>query len=167
MIEPKKIICIFDTAIDHAAASTPDPVTQKMPLVEYSRSRDLAVISSFFIPGELPTYFTVQPLSRAQMNGPMARCTTDQERAVQAFTWGVIAIEGMVDNNGQPVQKWAPTGVQGDRPYCTASDMEAISPAEVQEIGSVIYQLSFLPRKMHGKLQPPHTSLELLDRMAR
>jgi len=167
MNEPRKIICIFDPAINQESAGIADPVTQKIPIVEYARGRDMDVIVPHLIPGTVPVVFVIRPLSRAQMNGPIARCTTDYERAVAAFTWAVVAVENATDTNGQPMAKWAPTGVQGDKAYCTTSDLEAFSPAEVQEIGTVAYQLSFLPRSMWNKLQPPSTSLELLARTGR
>lgn len=165
MTEPKKIICLFDTAINLATADTADPATQKIPLVEYAKTRDMAVITPHLILGNLPTVFLIVPLSRAQVNGPVARCSTDHERAVMAFVHGVVAVENAPDANGQIVNKWAPTGVVGDKFFCTQSDMEFFSPAEVCEIGSVIYQLSFLPRRLWSKLQPPSTSLEILARM--
>jgi hypothetical protein len=160
-----KIICAFDSAIDFAAANTLNAEKQVTPLHEYVNTRDYKSIEPCIKPGELPTEFICRRLSRSFMNGQMARVTNESEQAVLAFSYGVVGILGMKKEGASEPIEWAPTGRNGEAEYCTRDDLEAVSPAEVQEIGGVIYQKSFLPQSMQRQLRLWRTSVELVARM--
>lgn len=159
-MEPKKVMCWFDTAIERRAmVALPDGT---IPLRKYINTRDEKDIVDYLIPGVTPTRFNINRLSRAVMNNTVLKEPSEQEKNRLCFTYGVLGIEGVVLDDGR-VTNLAPSGVVGDMRYWTQADLEQLSPAEVQEIGFVVYQYSFLPTKMYGNLQPLAGSVALLE----
>jgi hypothetical protein len=158
----RKVITVYDTAIDFCRASQSDDKTGIAPLSAYIDSRDISAIEPFIIPAELPTYFTIRPLSR-ELTRRIARVSTNEYSDHElAFQHGVIMVENHVDDGGRSIPSWKPTGISGDRNFITEEELSLFSIAQVDEIGSVIYQLSFLENKSCKRLRLPRTSRELL-----
>jgi hypothetical protein len=156
MNKHSKIITVYDTAIDHGRASAPDK-DGKIPIVEYSNRRELAIIEPYLIPAESPTIFTVQNLSR-EMTRKIARFSSNEYQNNElAFQYGVVSVENHVDNDGKLLPTWKPTGE-----FITEDELALFSPAQINEIGGYVYSKSFLERKTWSKLHLPRTSQELL-----
>jgi len=159
---PNKIIVSYDTAIDHAAAARPDKQTGKSPLEDYILTRDLEVIKPFLLPAEQPTYFNIKPLSR-QVARRIARAQVNEfDSHTLAFQYGVQSVENHVDDSGNLIPMWKPTGMVGVDSIVTEEELNLFSLQQICEIGSVIYQLSFLDSRTCKKLQLPAGSRERL-----
>lgn len=156
-----KIIVSYDTAIDHARACVPGN-GGKSPLDVYIETRDLAIIQPFIIPAETPTYFNIKPLSRALARRIARAQINEFDSHTLSFQYGVTSVENHVDDSGQLIPLWKPTGVVGEQSLVTDEELDLFSLGQVREIGSVIYQLSFLDHKSCKKLQLPLGSRERL-----
>lgn len=164
-----KVITVYDTAINFDKATIIDPVTKKSPLNEYIATRDFSKIEPYLITGELPTIFHVARLTREMVRRISRIDVNDYTRAEFAFQYGLVRVENHVDDEGKTYPEWKPNGLQSfaGRTETVVSDeeMNVFSVAQVTEIGSVIYQISFLERKMQGRLQLVPTSRALLAAM--
>jgi len=161
-----KVICTFDPALDvHRAGN--DQSDGSNPLLDYVKTRDYSLIAPYIRPGERPTIFTVESISRAVMHGRVARANSEYDRYMLSFQYGVQCVEHLIDSDGQLIPQWSPSGLAGHERYCTQDDLERFSPAEVQEIGSVAYQCSFLPARIHAKYALPYGSIEILTRLTK
>lgn len=165
MDKPRKIITAYDTAIDFARATVLDSKSGKVPLAEYISAREYSVIEPFLLPAEMPTIFNIQILSRELVRRIARFSTNEYSNHEVAFQYGVVSVENHVDDEGRLIQNWKPGGVANGAPYITDDELNLFSVAQVNEIGAVIYQLSFLERKTHSKLHLPRTSRELLEAM--
>lgn len=165
MDKPRKIITAYDTAIDFDRASKLDAKTNRVPLVEYINTREYSVIEPYLLPAEKPTVFYAQTLSREIVRRIARYSTNEYSNHEIAFQYGVVSVENHVDDTGRLLANWKPGGIANNAPFITDDELNLFSVAQVNEIGSVIYQLSFLERKTHNKLQLPRTSRELLAAM--
>ena len=165
MEQLRKVITCYDTAIDFARAGALDPNTKKVPLAEYIANRDYSIIEPYLLPAELPTVFYIKTLSRELVRRIARLSVNEYTNNEIAFQYGVASVENHVDDGGRTIPNWKPSAVVNNAPFVGDDELNLFSVAQVNEIGAVIYQLSFLEKRMHGRLQLPRTSRELLAAM--
>lgn len=136
------VISVLDEAID----------TESMPIetmIEYSEKRDLKLIAQHMLPGKQPTKYHVRAVPHSLWESYVcAGGEHDEIRFRRAFICGVVRIENRIGDDGVSMP-WLPTKALNDKITIMTEDEcnDGFSPAEVLEIGSVVYKHSFLHRR--------------------
>ena len=150
-------VCSFDPAIDKEATSVD-------AIVALARERDMSGVR--FVPGVLPTLFTVREIPHQLWESFVENCSTDEERYRRAFMVGVVKVENVYQKDDVCVSVWTGSGTRKHREtqqhILDEDDLECFSPAERQEIGAAAYWHSFLPRRIKSGFQLPRSSLSTL-----
>lgn len=145
-----KLVSTLDPALDLTVAE----------MLAYNRERDFATLR--FVPGEKPTIFHVREVPHGMWEQYVAAGDSAHERFKRAFAAGVERVENMVQPDGVSLPSWAPSFRHPrlkDVTMMSDEECNLFSPAEREEIGSVVYQHSFLPRRIAASYQLP-ASLE-------
>ena len=148
-----KAVSVLDPALDMTVQET----------VQYYGSRDFSLVR--VLPGEKAMVFHCREVPHALWESYVAAADNVRERNKRAFQAGVEKVENLAQNDGTTIPSWAPTlRLERFKDVVIMSDEEAalFSPAEREEIGSVIYTNSFLPRRIKCSFQLPPSCLELL-----
>lgn len=156
-----KAVCMFDPGCAGVPAET---------MMEYVRTRKIELVKPYFTAANPPTVYLYRRLSRSIMDRYVDVQSGDESKAVAAFQYGVTGAEQLREQDGNR-REWKPTGKtatpEGEIPTLTDKEMESdlFSRAEQVEIGTVIYNASFLPRWIErGYLVPP-SSVSLWARL--
>jgi hypothetical protein len=131
---------------------------------EYVKTRDFKSLK--FQPGEKPTVYHVTEVPHGMWEEYVAATDNVHERYRRAFQCGVERVENLVQPDGVAIPSWTPSTRHQRLNVLYISDEECqlFSPYEREEIGSVVYQHSFLARRIKlSYLLPP--SLEELFRV--
>jgi hypothetical protein len=153
-----KVICVLDEALDTSALTVDE-------VVEYIRDRDFKIVDGKWVPGEKPTIFHVSEVPHGLWESYiMAGTSNDYERWYKAFIAGVRKVESLVGEDGVAVTSWEPAVKRGKHTMMTDEEAARFPPSQREEIGRVIYQHSFLPRKMRLCLPLPSFVVEHLER---
>lgn len=152
--ETYTLISVNDPAVD-----TTKITIEKM--LEYINDRDESIIANAIDPAQPPARFTCREVprkfwSRFVMEG---RCESDNvERAFRAGVRSVVNLMG--DDGVRNEERWdVPDEIMA------IESVDRFTPAQVQEIGSVIYQRSFLGHSIKRDwLLPPMCHDALADR---
>lgn len=133
-----KLVSVLDPALD---LTVPE-------LVAYQRERDFATLR--FLPGEKPTVFYVREVPHGLWESFVAAGDSEVERFRRAFAAGVEKVENLMQADGVALATWEPKSRLERLKVTVLSDEEChlFSPQEREEIGAVVYQHSFLPRKI-------------------
>lgn len=150
-----KVVSVLDPALDLTVAEA----------VKYHHERNFDTLR--FLPGEKPTVFHVREVPHGLWESFVGACNTERERFYRAFAAGVERVENLVQTDGVALPTWAPSQrLPRLKDVVIMSDEEChlFSPAEREEIGSVVYQHSFLHRKIAVDYRLPASLEELLPR---
>jgi hypothetical protein len=149
-----KVCSVMDDALDMSAPE----------MVKYFESRDFSMLR--FHPGAKPMVFHVREVPHGLWESFVAAGANERERYKLAFRAGITKVENLIQGDGVAVPSWEPTQRLPNQPdVVILSEDEAnklFSPSEREEIGSVIYRHSFLPRRIKCSYQLPHSCLEPL-----
>lgn len=151
-----RIVSVNDPAID----------TERMPIetmLKYIETRDEKLILPFVRPGGQPTWFHIREIPRRLMTRfVQSASAVPSMRNEHAFRAGVSLVENLHQDDGPFLVSWEPPKTSDD-----VIDEDALeqrfSPAEVEEVGAVIWNHSFLARRMRRTYQLPHSSREILS----
>ncbi len=146
------VICIADEAID------PD----NSDVDKYSRERDPSLLK--FLPGERPAIFHTIRLPTSVVLRSVERMNTEAEKFTMAFMFGVVKVENFVEEGRREPYTWAPeetiaTPSAGKLSAITEEEMNLFTPAEILDVGSVIYQRAFLKKARKPLFVPQPTSV--------
>lgn len=148
-----KVVSTLDPALDMTSSE----------VFIYGRDRDFTQLR--FLPGEKPTVFHVREVPHGLWEPYVASAESISERYKRAFAAGVERVDNLMQPDGVALQSWSPSfrhprlkGVV----MMTDEECNLFSPAEREEIGYVVYQHSFLQRRIAVAYQLPPLFLELL-----
>lgn len=137
-----KTISVIDPALDTASLTPKE-------LHAFASTRDFSIVEGHWLPGMKPTIFHLAEVPHGLWEQyVMSGTTSDQERCLRAFICGVRRVENLVGEDGVALTAWEPTEKRGKHTLMTDAESARFSPAEREEIGSVIFTHSFLPRRM-------------------
>lgn len=140
--EAFKTISVLDPALDTESLT-------KKELYSFVTTRDFAIVDGKWVPGMKPTIFHVHEVPHGLWEQyVMSGTSSDQERCLRAFIAGVSKVENLVGEDGVALTAWQPAEQRGKHILMTDAESARFSPAEREEIGSVIFNHSFLPRRM-------------------
>lgn len=135
-----EVVSVLDDAIDTASIPL-------QTMIDYTETRDFKLIAQHMLPGQQPTKFHVRAVPHSLWESYVCGAGEhDEIRFRRAFICGVVKVDNLLGNDGIGIP-WEPTKVLNDK-LTIMTDEEcnsAFSPAEVLEIGSVIFKHSFLP----------------------
>ncbi len=129
---------------------------------DYVKTRDFKLLA--FQPAEKPTVFHVTEVPHGLWESYVAATDNVHERYRRAFQCGVEQVGNLVQPDGVALPSWAPNtrherlGVN----YISDEECQLFSPSEREEIGAVVYQHSFLARRIKRSFQLPPSLEELL-----
>jgi hypothetical protein len=129
---------------------------------DYVKTRDFKLLA--FHPGEKATVFHLTEVPHGLWESYVAATDNVHERYRRAFQCGVEKVENLVQPDGVALPSWAPNtrherlGVN----YISDEECQLFSPSEREEIGAVVYQHSFLARRIKHSFQLPPSLDELL-----
>lgn len=131
-------------------------------VIEYYKTRDYSLVKP--TPGEKPTVFHVTEVPHALWESYVAASDNAHERHRRAFQCGVEKVENLVQPDGVAIPSWSPSFRHPNLNVLMLSDEECqlFSPHEREEIGSVVYQHSFLARRIKLSYVLPPSCHELL-----
>ena len=149
-MQPLKVVRIFDPAFvegtDRAAAD----------IADYGRTRDFSKVAALLKPGAVPVVFHVQGAKRSAWT--LIRDTPGEGAQVQAaFKHCVKRVEN--HPNLSPV--WTPSG-----DVMTEDELDLFDIADLEEIGSVAYQETHIPKARGRRFQLSRLSLSAWMAMA-
>lgn len=130
---------------------------------DYISTRDYSLVKTHS--GVKPTVFHVTEVPHGLWEEYVAAADNPRERHRRAFQSGVEKVENLVQPDGVALPSWSPSY---RHPRLTnvvmMSDEECqlFSPAEREEIGAVVYQHSFLGRRIKLTYRLPPSLDELL-----
>jgi hypothetical protein len=147
-----RVVSVLDPALNLSVPET----------FEYIAKRDFALLK--FHPGEKATVFHVTEVPHGLWEEYVAATDNVHERSRRAFQAGVERVENLVQPDGVALPSWAPNYRHPRLSIPMLSDEEAqlFSPQEREEIGAVVYQHSFLARRIKLSFQLPPSLVELL-----
>ena len=149
----------------------PELATSKIDVAvfgEFLRSREsLDTIRHAFSPNG-PTLYTIREIPHQLWESFVERADTDEEKYRRAFMMGLVSVKNLYQADGSRLLTW--TGSRsmavdsGQIEVLSEADLKLFSPAERVEIGSVIYQHSFLARRITSCFLLPRSCLARLER---
>lgn len=159
--EKLKTICSNDPGVDTTR------VDSEAFFKHITTREDLDSIRNAFT-AEGPTVFTVREIPHALWDF-VDGGASDADKYKRAFMVGLEHAENVVQKNGTRLASVAGRDVTAigtkQQDIMRESDLAYFSPAEVQEIGSVAYQHSFLHRKIESCFRlPPMCHRALAER---
>ena len=158
MTKSIKAICIYDEAIDQERVGSD-------AIIKYIHTRDINLIEPHIKPGSKPVYYYVRRLPRSVMLRKIMPISSEHERAVACFQYGLERVENLPNDSGGTME-YMPSHSDGETSsYVKESEWERFDPCDVIEIGTMIWYMSFLRRNSAGQLAAPPTSLDIWARM--
>jgi hypothetical protein len=153
-----KTICIFDPAFDIVKAP-------KNLLHDFARTRDLKSLEGYYKQGQRPTVYTIRYIPSSVFRRHVLTGVSDEDKYIKAFQYGVIAIEGLYNDDGTRVN-WEPSGQidtpDGSIPCVSDAELERIDRCAWLEIGAVAWTYNFLPRTSKNGYVALPSSVEIL-----
>lgn len=153
--ESFRAVSVIDPALDTASLTYDE-------IKAYWSTRDFSIVDGKWVPGEKPTIFHVSEVPHGLWEGYVMAAATEQERNLRCFIAGVRRVENLVGEDGVALTAWEPVNKRGKHLMMTDEENARFSRQECEEIGSVIFQHSFLHRRMPLSLQLPSTVAEHL-----
>ena len=144
--------CSTDPAIDTAAMPIAD-------MRRYTETRDASRLK--FKPGERASLFTLRNLPTSVVNALLDEGRSEGGIHRLAFAASVVRVRDAVID-GVALPTWAPSSIKDG---LTVEEVEAFDAREVQEIGRVAWDRSFLGRAIAGNYVLPQSCRELLGRL--
>lgn len=144
-----RVVSVNDEAIDTESMTSAQ-------MVAYFETRDEKLITPHIKPGSKPRWFHVREIPRRLTAGYVAAVSVDSVRCERAFHAGVTAI----DDGDAPITLTRKNDVLQDETL----DELGISWGELEEVGLIAWDHSFLVRKTVRSYRLPPTSLEALSR---
>lgn len=147
-----RAVSVLDPALN---LSIPETLT-------YVQSRDFGTLK--FHPGEKPTVYHVTEVPHGLWEEYVAATDNVHERYRRAFQCGVERVENLVQPDGVAIPSWTPSTRHPRLGCVVMSDEESwlFPPHEREEIGAVVYQHSFLARRIKLSFQLPPSLADLL-----
>lgn len=153
-----KVVSVLDDAFDLTLSER----------LDYAGTRDLDAYKHKFKPGSKPVFFHVREVPHALWESFVDAADTYPEKYRRAFMCGVEKVDNLPMADGVTLATWAPStkNERSGSVILSDEDMALFAPCERAEIGSVIYNHSFLARRMQIvyllplSLQEPLVSLD-------
>jgi hypothetical protein len=153
-----------------AVVSVLDPAieTERMPakeMAEYVTTREIGKLQAYLKPGALPTIYHVRSVPHTLWEAFVMAADGQSERYRRCFQAGVTKVENIYQDDGPRLDSWQPAKAGDLMPdeMCVR-----FSPAEREEIGSVIWSHSFLARRIAANFRlPPSSHAALIERTFR
>lgn len=152
MTDALTIICRFDEAVDYESMSEAE-------LSVYRESRDASLLKR--IPGETPTVFHARRLRTSEMSQVNALPAVEL-RYELCFRKALVRVDDLRGPDGSR-STW--TRPNPDKPLNDAQ-IDKFTNAEVQEVGSYIYDWSNVGKGRPAAWQLPATSARALEGLA-
>lgn len=132
--------------------------------LDYATTRDFNLVK--LKPGGKPIIYHVREVPHGLWEEYVDAPDAFAEKWKRAFQCGIEKVEHLPQSDGTELSTWAPSHKhpRTGATILSDEDIRMFSPAERQEIGSVIYNHSFLPRRttatylLPSSLQEPLTS---------
>lgn len=131
------IVSVYDSALDVAL------MTSERTIHEWMQTRDPALERE--VPGKTLTRFHLQPIPRSVLARYVRGAGDDAERNERAFAAGVARITNLTPEQASLEPRGKVDAAAGKVPLWTATQLEAVPEAYVQDVGWVCWYLSFLP----------------------
>lgn len=158
-----KTVWTLDPAID----------TESMPfdvMKEFLKTRDINIVAKYFKPGMKPTVYHVRAVHHSMWESfVMAGGDHQDIRFRRAFVCGVEKVDDLYGRDGTAVNFEPTMNIAGVGKIFTDDEVNSrFSPSEVLEIGSVIFDHSFLPLRTELTWELPSTCVgQLVSRKFR
>lgn len=152
-----KAVSVIDPALDTEAITEDD-------MVRYFQMRDFAIVDGKWKPGQKPTIYHLREVPHDLWESFVMRGENESEQFAYAFRAGVVKAENVYGADGVAVALWEPA--KKGTNAITAKEAERFSPAERAEIGSVVFQHSFLPLRTECIYRLPSSVAAHLARRA-
>lgn len=149
-----KVVSVLDPAIDRDSMTEDD-------IAEYASKRDIAKVR--FKPGALPTVYNIREVPHTLWEGYVTAGVNDADRARRCFQCGVEKVENLYMRDGTTLPSYEPTWIQGTKEKVMADEsLVRFSPAEREEIGTVIWFHSFLAPRIDPSYRLPPSCRAIL-----
>lgn len=154
MADTTAVISVTDPAID-VGAMTEDEMGR------YAATRDISLLK--FKPGRKPTRYFIRPIPRSVIRY-IREAASKGIRYGRAFCAAVVRVENYYpEGSSKPLDSWAPSDPKA--PMMTDEESDLFVPADVEDVGAVAWQRSFLGHMSERRYVLPLLLLEQLDRM--
>lgn len=112
----------------------------------YAGTRDFGKIK--LVPGGKPITYHVREIPHALWESYVDAAESPADKYRRAFMVGLERVDNLPTDDGALRERWVPNtkNARTDLIVLGEDDLHLFSPAERQEIGSVIYMHSFLPK---------------------
>ncbi len=156
---PLVLVSVLDDAIDDEAMTLAE-------VARYFESRDAKLLK--YKPGRKPQLYHTREVKQSLWESVVMSADTEAERYRRAFQCGVFAVENVLQRDGSILPAWKPTEKETERGVMLDENAERFSASDRHEIGSAIFQRSFLaPRTVRAYRLPLTCQRELAQRAFR
>jgi len=153
-----KTISLMDPAVDRARM----PVEEQLA---YVRTRDLALLNPYLIPGLLPVVFHFREIRHQIWRSFIVGDDAIEAKHARAFQAGLVRVENFTDEHGSIMRSWTPpTHANG---VMTEDAVGKFAWVDIIEIGSVVYQKSPLRPGTEQIFHPALSWFDIWDHQAR
>lgn len=152
-----RVVSVIDPALDTGSLTFDE-------IQAYVTTRDFSIVDGKWVPGLTPTIFHVREVAHDLWATWVMSAATPEEKHLRCFIAGVSRVDNLVGEDGVALPSWQPAGKRGKHEMMTDKESERFAWQECEEIGSVIFQHSFLHRRMQLSLQLPSSVVEHLGR---
>lgn len=144
------VVSVLDRALDR----------EEMNLEEYKRTRDVSLVRERA--GEKAARFYLKPIPTTIFQRLIHSASSDGDKAMFAFMYAVSKVENYVSPEGEKqANPWTPNGKiqlsSGTESICSEDDLSHFTPAQIDEIGAIAYERSFLGPANVQAYPLPHT----------
>jgi hypothetical protein len=134
----QKVCSILDPAVDLLAMGE--------TVRDYIQKRDPALVKTRA--GQNPAWFHLRRVPTSLYMRFVAEASSDADRRRRAFQASLVYAENVTLADGRTFSQWEPRGTtagpNGPIPFVTDQDLDAFTPATVEEIGAIAEARSFL-----------------------
>ena len=145
---PLILVSVLDDAIDEDATALSE-------IVKYFKSRDAKLLK--YKPGRKPQLYHTREVKQSLWESVVMSADTEAERYRRAFQCGVFRVENVLQRDGSILPEWKPTEKETERGVMLDENAERFSANDRHEIGSAIFQRSFLAPRTVRAYQLPLT----------
>lgn len=137
-----KTVSVIDVALDTERITVDE-------IIKFMDTRDYAIVENKWKPGKMPTIFHCREVPHGLWESFVMLGRNEAEQHAYAFRAGVFKVENLYGDDNVSVG-WEPAKPRdGSKSLAmSAEEAERFSPAERAEIGAVVFQHSFLPRRI-------------------
>lgn len=159
--KPMEVVSVTDDAID----------LTKTDLAKYAFDRDLSKVVEK--KGQQCTRYHLRPISYKLYQRLVRTAASEELRYERAFAVSLMRVDNFEDRNGVRHDQWLPgamldnPALATDYPYVGDSELELFWPGVVQELGKLVFDSSFLPKRSDEGYGLPDSLRDVLIRRSR